>query len=81
MQERINLICTHKPVARLPEWEGEFTHGGYSFTTLFVQISVARERNNKVNKTRFLFLRCPWVSGGDKVGHRSLQCYDVKIEN
>lgn len=81
MQERINLICTHKPVARLPEWEGEFTRSGYSFTTSFVQISVARERDIEVTKAWFLLLSCSWVGGGDKVGHRSLQCYHVETEN
>lgn len=34
-----------------------------------------------MNNTWFLSLRYSWFSGRDKVGHRSLQCYDLKIEN
>lgn len=80
-RKRISLICTHKPDARLPECKGEFTTCGYSFTTSFVQISIAGIKDIMMNNTWFLSLRYSWFSGRDKVGHRSLQCYDLKIEN
>lgn len=57
-RKRINLICALKQDARVSEWKREFIPCGYSFTTYFVQISVARERSIKMNKTWFLLLRC-----------------------
>lgn len=51
---------------------------GYSFTTSFVPICLARERDPQMNKTRFLLSRCLQFSVGDEVGHRSLWCYRVK---
>lgn len=52
---------------------------GYSFTTSFVQISVARERGTKKNKTWFFLLRGSRFSGRDLVGHRSLHCHNAKV--
>lgn len=78
-KDKFNLYT--RASCRTPRVRGRIYTRWLFVSTSFVQISVARERDMKMNKTWFLLLRCSWISGGDKVGHRSLQCYNVKIEN
>lgn len=57
-RKRINLICALTQDTRVSEWKREFIPCGYSFTTYFMQISIARERSIKMNKMWSLLLRC-----------------------